>query len=70
MFTKSMHATPDMDTQRMILDRVSHVVDQGVLRCTLGEDGGTLSAEALARAHRLQTTGTMIGKLAFRVSHG
>ena len=70
MFTKSMHKTPDMDTQRTILDRVSQLIDDGVLRCTLSEDGGALSAEGLALAHRRQAAGTMIGKIAFRVSQG
>jgi NADPH2:quinone reductase len=68
MFAKAMHRTPDMDTQRTILDRVSQLVDAGVLRCTLQEDGGALSAEGLALAHRRQAAGTMIGKIAFWIA--
>jgi NADPH2:quinone reductase len=69
MFTKAIFQTPDMDTQRAILDRVAALVDDATLRCTLHEDGGALSAEALATAHRRQAAGEMIGKIAFRVSH-
>lgn len=68
MFAKAMHRTPDIDTQRTILDRVSELIDAGVLRCTLHEDGGALSAEGLALAHRRQAAGTMIGKIAFWIA--
>lgn len=65
MFTKSRFKTPDMSSQRDILDRVAQLVDDGVLRPTLTRDGGKLTAEALAEGHRLQASGAMIGKMAF-----
>ena len=67
MFTKAVFQTPDMDSQRAILDRVAALVDDQTLRCTLNEDGGPLTAEALTEAHRRQAAGEMIGKIAFRV---
>ncbi|MCC6551491.1 MAG: zinc-binding alcohol dehydrogenase family protein [Polyangiaceae bacterium] len=67
MFTKARFKTPDMSTQRDILDRVADLLDEGVLRSTLTRDGGTLTADALAEAHRIQASGTMIGKMAFRI---
>ena len=67
MFTKSMFQTADMGSQRTILDRVAELVDRGVLRSTLREDGGTLTAEILAEAHQRQATGVLIGKQVFRV---
>lgn len=67
MFTKARFKTPDMSSQRDILDRVALLVDEGVLRSTLTKDGGTLTAESLTEAHRVQASGTMIGKLAFRL---
>ncbi len=63
MFTKARYKTPDMSSQRDILDRVSELVDEGVLRSTLTKDGGKLTADALTEAHRLQASGSMIGKL-------
>ena len=70
MFTKAIFQTPDMESQRAILDRVAALVDDETIRCTLNEDGGVLTADALAAAHRRQAAGEMIGKIAFRVPHG
>lgn len=65
MFTKSRWKTPTMSTQRDILNQVADLLDEGVLRSTLTKDGGKLTAEALTEAHRVQASGSMIGKLAF-----
>lgn len=69
MFTKAIFKTPDMESQRTILDRVAGLVDDETVRSTLNEDGGVLTADALATAHRRQAAGEMIGKIAFRVPH-
>lgn len=69
MYTKSIFQTPDMDSQRTILDRVAGLVDDGTLRCTLREDRGVVTAEALTEAHQRQASGKVIGKMAFRVPH-
>ncbi len=67
MFTKARFKTPDMSTQRDILNRVADLLDSGVLRCTLTRAGSTLTAESLTQAHALQASGSMIGKMAFPI---
>lgn len=62
MFTRSSFETPDMQRQHELLDRVSALVDQGVLKTTLGEDFGTINAANLRRAHALVESGRARGK--------
>ena len=66
MFTKAMFCTPDMSSQRDILNKVADLLDEGVLTGTLTEDAGLISAESLAQAHVRQQSASMIGKLALR----
>jgi zinc-binding alcohol dehydrogenase family protein len=66
MFTKALYTTPDLASQRDILNRVADLLDEGVLTGTLTEDAGPISAEALAQAHVRQQSASMIGKLALR----
>lgn len=70
MFTKAMYKTADMASQRTILERVAQLIDEGVLRGTLREDAGQLTAESLTRAHQQQASASLIGKLALRVPQG
>jgi zinc-binding alcohol dehydrogenase family protein len=63
MFTKPMFGTPDVQTQHVILDRAARLVEEGVLRTTLREREGPLSAASLRRAHARLESGHMIGKL-------
>lgn len=67
MFTKARFKTADMSTQRDILNRVADLLDAGTLRSTLTRDGGALTATSLTEAHTLQASGSMIGKMAFRI---
>lgn len=62
MFTRSRFATPDRAGQHRILTRVAHLVDAGVLRTTAIRDLGPVNAANLRAAHRLQESGTTIGK--------
>lgn len=62
MFTRSLFQTPDMAEQHRILAEVSALVDSGVLRTTLREQLGTITAANLRRAHALLESGTSIGK--------
>ncbi len=66
MFTKAMYSTPDIASQRDILNKVADLLDEGLLSGTLTEDAGPISAEALERAHVRQQAAVMIGKLALR----
>lgn len=63
MFTRSLFETPDMEVQHTLLDEVSRLVDEGVLRTTLAETMGTINAANLIRAHALIESGKARGKV-------
>ena len=63
MFTKSIYHTPDMQSQHDLLNRVSELIDQNLLKTTLNDVVGSLSAVNLREAHRRLETGKTIGKL-------
>ncbi len=62
MFTRSLYETPDMIAQHEILNRVSELVDGGVLRTTLRESFGVINAANLRKAHASVESGKTIGK--------
>ncbi|MEV7597868.1 zinc-binding alcohol dehydrogenase family protein [Kitasatospora sp. NPDC089797] len=62
MFTRSMFATPDQAAQHRILTEVARLVDAGRLTTTATRDLGPVTAANLREAHRLQESGTTIGK--------
>ena len=63
MFTRSLYQTDDMIEQHRLLQRVSGLVDSGVIRTTLGEHFGTINAANLRRAHALLESGKAKGKI-------
>ncbi|MDU9410622.1 zinc-binding alcohol dehydrogenase family protein [Pseudomonas sp. zfem001] len=63
MFTRSLYQTEDMIEQHRLLDRVSDLVDSGVLKTTLGEHFSTINAANLRRAHALLESGKAKGKI-------
>lgn len=63
MFTRSLFETPDMIKQHELLNRVSALVDEGVLKTTLGEHFGTINAENMRRAHAVIESGKARGKI-------
>jgi NADPH2:quinone reductase len=63
MFTRSIFETPDMIEQHNLLDDVARLIDEGVLRTTLGENLGRITAANLKRAHALVESGKSRGKL-------
>ena len=63
MFTRSIFETSDMIEQHNLLDEVSRLIDQSVLRTTLGENLGRITAANLKRAHALVESGKSRGKL-------
>ncbi|WP_296183862.1 zinc-binding alcohol dehydrogenase family protein [Pseudomonas sp. UBA1879] len=63
MFTRSLYETPDMIAQHELLNRVAKLIDQGVLKTTLGEHFGTINAENLRRAHAVIESGKAKGKI-------
>ncbi len=63
MFTRPVFQTADIDAQGTLLDEVSRLVDEGVLRTTLAEHFGVINAANLRRAHALIESGTARGKI-------
>ncbi|EWY39737.1 NADPH:quinone reductase [Skermanella stibiiresistens SB22] len=63
MFVRAMHETPDMIQQHKLLDEVSALVDEGLIKTTLGEDFGRINAANLRRAHAALESGKSIGKV-------
>jgi len=63
MFTRSMFETPDMIAQHRLLTEVAALVDEGLLRTTLGAHFGPITAENLRRAHAALEAGRSIGKV-------
>ena len=64
MFTRPLFQTEDMHAQHELLNEAAKLIDRGVLRTTLTEHFGPLTAANLRRAHKRIESGTMIGKLA------
>ncbi|MDH4652144.1 zinc-binding alcohol dehydrogenase family protein [Pseudomonas sp. JS3066] len=63
MYTRSMFQTPDILEQHRLLERVSQLIDAGVLKTTVGEHFGTINAANLRRAHALLESGKAKGKI-------
>lgn len=63
MFTRSLFETPDMARQNELLDRVSQLIDDGVLRTTLGDHYGKINAANLRRAHAMLESNRTRGKI-------
>jgi NADPH2:quinone reductase len=63
MFTRSIFETSDMIEQHKLLNEVSRLVDDGVLRTTLGENFGRINAANVRRAHALLESGKSRGKI-------
>ena len=63
MFTRSTFATSDMIAQHNLLNEVATLVDSGVIRTTLGEHLGRISAANMKRAHALLESSRARGKL-------
>ncbi|MGW5651956.1 zinc-binding alcohol dehydrogenase family protein [Streptomyces humi] len=62
MYTRSMFRTADQAMQHHILTQVARLVDAGVLTTTATRDLGRIDAANLREAHRLQESGSAIGK--------
>lgn len=63
MFTRSMFRTRDMDRQHALLARVATLIDDGVLKSTVGDHLGKIDATNLRRAHALLEAGRAKGKI-------
>lgn len=63
MFTRSSFGTPDMIEQYELLCEAAALVEVGVLRTTLKENLGRITAANLKRAHQRLEEGHVVGKL-------
>lgn len=70
MFTRSMHATPDIQAQHDILNSVSKLIDEGVLKTTAMQNLGPMSAETMRQGHEIVEQGKTIGKVVLSAIEG
>lgn len=63
MYTKSFYQTPDMITQHEILDKISSLLDQEIIKTTLNKTLSPINVANLKRAHKLVESNHMIGKV-------
>ena len=63
MFVRSRFRTKDMIAQHNLLNEVSKMVDDGILRTTFGIDMGAINATNLKKAHALIESGRAKGKI-------
>ena len=63
MFTRPVFQTEDMRRQHEILDEAATLIEGGVLRTTMTENLGHVTAANVRRAHALLEGGHVIGKL-------
>lgn len=63
MFTRSLFKTADMIAQHLLLTNVAALIDDGVIRSTVGEHFGTINAANLKRAHAFLESGKAKGKI-------
>jgi zinc-binding alcohol dehydrogenase family protein len=63
MFTRPVFGTADMIAQHRLLSEAAELVDAGLIRTTVGEHFGRISAKNLKRAHALIESGRAKGKI-------
>lgn len=63
MFTRPLFHTPDIAAQHDLLNEVSALVDEGVLKTTFAENFGAINAANLKRAHAFIESGRARGKI-------
>lgn len=63
MFSKSYYQTSDMITQHQILNQISHLLDEGIIKSTLNKKLSPINVDNLKTAHQLVETNHMIGKV-------
>ncbi|RIX52794.1 zinc-binding alcohol dehydrogenase family protein [Paenibacillus nanensis] len=63
MFTRSTYQTPDMIEQHKLLNELSRMVDQGLIRTTISEVLEPINAANLKKAHAILESGRTTGKI-------
>lgn len=63
MFTRSLFKTDDMQEQHVILNNVATMINQGLIKTTVGEHLGKINAANLRKAHQHLESQTAKGKV-------
>ncbi|WED29008.1 zinc-binding alcohol dehydrogenase family protein [Vibrio sp. DW001] len=63
MFTRSLFKTDDMQAQHDLLNEVSELIDEGLLKTTVGNHFGTINAKNIIKAHGLLESQKAKGKI-------
>ena len=63
MFARTMFNASDLHEQGHLLNQVANLVDQGVIKTTVGKNLGTINADNLKAAHVELESATAIGKI-------
>ncbi|MCK4980997.1 MAG: zinc-binding alcohol dehydrogenase family protein [Candidatus Delongbacteria bacterium] len=63
MFTRSMFKTKDMIEQSKLLNKISELLDQGIIKTTLATNLDVLNIENILKAHILLENGSNVGKI-------
>lgn len=63
MYTRSLFQTDDMIAQHNLLNDVAALIDDGVIKSTLGDEYGAINAANLRRAHAMLESGRAKGKI-------
>lgn len=63
MFTRAMFQTPDMMKQHEILNKISDLIDSGILKTTVNEVLSPINAENVRKGHAMLEEGKTIGKI-------
>ena len=63
MFTRSVFETPDVAEQGVLLNEISKLIDQGVVRSTIADNFGPIDARNLRCARALIESGRAKSKI-------
>ncbi|WP_191561496.1 zinc-binding alcohol dehydrogenase family protein [Metabacillus idriensis] len=63
MFTRAMYQTEDMRKQHLLLNTISELIDQGIIRTTLNQTLSPINAVNIKKAHQAVESGKTIGKI-------
>ncbi|XZZ03088.1 zinc-binding alcohol dehydrogenase family protein [Microbulbifer sp. SSSA002] len=63
MFTRSLFTTEDMIAQHVLLNELAELIDQGLIKTTMGQHFGKINADNLRKAHQLIESQSAKGKV-------
>ncbi|MEP7702639.1 zinc-binding alcohol dehydrogenase family protein [Paraglaciecola sp. 25GB23A] len=63
MFTRGKYQTEDMIEQHHLLNRIATLIDEGLVKSTLGKNLGSINAKNLRASHVLSESNKTIGKI-------